>query len=160
MKETNAHPMIAILSDTHGALTLEKLTSLFPERCRAVTLGDIAKEELNLIRRYFDFLGGVKGNCDTGNSLPQNLTLMIDGVRFFLSHEPPRVNLSSRRMNPDEGYDVVLFGHLHRRIHAMENGLVYFSPGAYSGPRDKFGPSVGVMELSGGSCEFRYVEVT
>jgi len=150
---------IAVISDTHEALLPENIHGLFPEDASVLTLGDISMRELSLIRKHYRHLGGVRGNCDPENGLTEIQTVEIDGLRFFLSHEPPVVRLLSRREDRIQGYDAVLFGHLHRRVHVLERNIVYFSPGAFSGPRDGNDPSVGIIEISKGRPRFMFREV-
>lgn len=150
---------IGVISDTHGALHSSRMENLFPEGSLLLTLGDISYGELIILKSHYSFLGGVKGNCDTGNSLPLSTTIEIDNTRIFLSHKPPRIKISSREEDQAAGYDIVLFGHLHRRILLRENGLVYFSPGAFSGPRDDNGPSVGLIEIREGKFDMKFLGV-
>lgn len=150
---------IGVISDSHDTLTSRKIEKLFPEDSKVITLGDISNREMTIIRERYDFLGGVKGNCDARSHLPLSETIEIHGIRAFLSHEPVPVKVTSRKEDETCGYDMVLFGHLHRRIHYNQNGIVYFSPGAVSGPRDEHGPSAGVIEIKNGRYNFRFVEM-
>lgn len=151
---------IAVISDTHGAINSDNIKDLFPKDSLLLTLGDIFLGELKILQSHYNFIGGVKGNCDAGNFLPLSETVEIENVRIFLSHQPPKIKIFSREEDQAEGYDIVLFGHLHRRVLLRENGLAYFSPGAFSSPRDGHGPSVGIIEIKNGKFNFRFVGVS
>ena len=76
-----------------------------------------------------------------------------------MTHDPARLKIPSRMEDRDNGYDIVLFGHLHKRYHVEDNGIIYFSPGSFVKPRDHFGPSAGIIEVREGECDFRFVDV-
>ena len=150
---------IAVISDTHGTLTPEILDGLFPPDMGIITLGDIISQELKIIKDTHQFLGGVKGNCDKNSQLPAVETVEIDRIRLFLTHSPFNITIPSRDENSLNGYDIFLFGHLHIRFCWKDNGIVFFSPGAFSEPRDSHN-SAGIIEISEGKYDIKFVDVT
>ena len=86
---------LAVISDTHGTLTQEKLEGLFPPESGIITLGDITNQELKIIKDTYQFLGGVKGNCDKDGHLPVTDTIEIGGIRIFLTHSPFNITIQS-----------------------------------------------------------------
>jgi|TARA_B100002003_G_scaffold157763_1_gene146387 putative phosphoesterase len=150
---------LAVISDTHGTLTKGKIKGLFPPDSGIITLGDITNQELGIIKDTYRLLGGVKGNCDKNSQLPVVETVEIDCIRLFLTHSPFNITIPSREENSLNGYDVFAFGHLHTRFCWKDNGIVFFSPGAFSEPRDNHN-SAGIIEISEGKCDFKFVDVT
>mgnify|MGYP003985961197 CR=1 FL=1 len=149
---------LAVISDPHGTLTQEKLEGLFPPESGIITLGDITNQELKIIKDTYQFLGGVKGNCDKDGHLPVTDTIEIGGIRIFLTHSPFNITIQSRDKDSLNGYDVFAFGHLHTRFCWNDNGIVFFSPGAFAEPRDNHN-SAGIIEITEEKCEFKFVDV-
>ena len=100
---------IVILSDTHGLLRPEVVELL---KTVDVILhgGDINKQSIVDEMRQYAPLYVVRGNNDKdwAEAIPHHLTVVLDGVTFFMVHNKKEVpkDLS--------GVDVVVFGHSHK----------------------------------------------
>jgi predicted phosphodiesterase len=75
----------------------------------------------------------VLGNNDSCLGWPENLELERSGVRFFLSHIPPR--------RPPRDVQVVLHGHTHVPRDEVVEGVRWLNPGCVSRPNRGAPPS-------------------
>jgi putative phosphoesterase len=96
---------IAVISDTH-----DRYPADLPERLRGADeiwhLGDVcAPSTLGAFEKLGIPLFVVVGNCDSNSGWPESLDLVREGVRFHLTHIPPR------RAPPRA--QVILHGHTH-----------------------------------------------
>ena len=118
---------IAVISDTH-----DRYPPALPERLRGADeiwhLGDVGEPETLWA---FEQLGvpvqAVIGNCDSHSGWPLALELERAGVKFYLTHIPPRV--------PPKGFAVVLHGHTHVPRDEIVGGVRWLNPGCVSRPR-------------------------
>ncbi len=146
---------ILIFSDSHGNDSfMRKALALHPDAEAVFHLGDGAREFLSLAetdatRAYFC----VRGNCDFAlNDATYSSCVDLGAARFFLTHGHlfPFPDLIKAASEADA--DAALFGHTHRRYLSFlpderkGKGLYLFNPGSVSKPRDRGGPSYGLVE--------------
>lgn len=121
---------LAILSDTHGLLRPAVLEHL--KTADAILHGgDINKPEIVEQLRKYAPLYIVRGNNDRGEwaqTIPHDLTVMLDGVTFAMVHNKKEVPADLT------GVDVVVFGHSHKYVQEKKNGVLWLNPGS-CGPR-------------------------
>lgn len=148
---------IGVLSDTHvgsvAEIPAEALASL-----RGVDMilhaGDILElgvlEELRAIAPVH----AVWGNMDpapTREGLPPKTTVVADGKRIGLIHgSGPPFGLDRRVLVQFEDVDAIVFGHSHRPMSEVLDGVLMFNPGS---PTDyRFAPyrSLGILHVEGG----------
>lgn len=116
---------IAVISDTHN-----RYPPALPERLRGADeiwhLGDVC-DPATLVE--FEQLGPplqvVVGNCDE-HPWPLTLDLEREGVRFHLTHIPPR--------EAPAGCRALLHGHTHVPRDEMIAGVRWLNPGCVSRP--------------------------
>jgi predicted phosphodiesterase len=128
---------IGVIADTHDKW-IPKVAELFKDVDEIWHLGDVCNlsilEELRAINPK---LIAVLGNNDFSLDAPVTLDLERSGERFHLIHILPR------RMPPAGGW--LLFGHTHRPVDEMHNGVHLFNPGS-AGRANKGAPlSVGFL---------------
>ncbi|HWA11194.1 MAG TPA: metallophosphoesterase family protein [Opitutaceae bacterium] len=132
---------IAVLADTH-----DRYPPSLPERLRAAEeiwhLGDVC-DPATLVE--FEQLGPplrvVRGNCDANAGWPLALDLERGGVKFHLTHIPPR--------EAPRGAQVVLHGHTHVARDEMLGKVRWLNPGCITRPRDGL-PGFAWLEVEGG----------
>lgn len=116
---------IAVISDTH-----DRYPPTLPQRLKEADeiwhLGDVCAPEVLV---EFELLGKplhvVLGNNEAHNLWPVELTLERAGVRFFLTHIPPR--------RAPVGVHAVLHGHTHvPRDETDVRGVRWLNPGCIS----------------------------
>ena len=116
---------IAVLSDTHGLLRPEVLTTI--DGCDAIIHGgDINKPEIIDRLKEIAPVYVVRGNNDKewAEHIPVTLTIQIEDCQFFLVHnkkEVPKILT---------GIDAVIFGHSHRYFEENIDGRLWLNPGS------------------------------
>ena len=142
---------IVILSDTHGNLNgfvnvilKHKDSDLF------LHLGDGAREYLKIKSLYKDIpMCMVKGNCDV-EDLPKQKTFNFNGITLFACHG----DAFNVKQGLDEyinfakkfKYNIIAFGHTHKRFIQNNDGLCVINPGSLTLPRS-FGPSYCLLKI-------------
>lgn len=143
-----------ILSDTHGKLHPE-IPGIFAGVEEIFHAGDVGTlrvlEELEAVAPVV----AVRGNMDYPplvDRLPERQTLVREGKRIVLVHghrtraaKPAELLVATS----DERPDVVIFGHTHKPLHEILDGVVFFNPGAAGKPRFGSKPTVGFLEIAG-----------
>lgn len=92
----------------------------------------------------------VAGNNDFFSGLKKEISTVIGKYRIFLTHGHQH-NLSSgyeSLIKSSNGADIIMFGHTHKPLIFMKNGIVVLNPGSVSYPRQEGRlPSYIIMEL-------------
>jgi putative phosphoesterase len=127
---------IGIISDTHDRW-VPRVAELFAKVHEIWHLGDVCHEPiLDELRAINPKLTTILGNNDSLD-LPASLDLERGGERFHLIHILPRRILSNT--------DWLLFGHTHRPLDSLHEGVHLFNPGS-AGRANKGAPlSVGFL---------------
>jgi uncharacterized protein len=133
---------IAVLSDTHDRFPVG-----FPDRLRGADeiwhLGDVCAPET---LAEFEALGPplriILGNCDADPRWPISLDLEREGVRFHLTHIPPR-RVAAK-------WQVVLHGHTHEPRDETIEGIRWLNPGSVTRPRGGRPASFGWLTVADG----------
>jgi putative phosphoesterase len=142
---------IAVLADTH-----DRFSPSLPARLKGADeiwhLGDVC-DPATLVE--FEQLGPplrvVLGNNDSHFAWPLALELEREGVKFYLTHIPPR--------RAPAGFQVVLHGHTHVPRDEVLGGVRWLNPGCITHPRG-VPPSFAWLEVRAGkliSWELRWV---
>jgi len=135
---------IAVLADTHN-----RYPPGLPARLRGADeiwhLGDVCEPDT---LAEFELLGRplrvVLGNCDA-HPWPVELGLEREGVRFYLTHIPPR--------HVPPGFQVVLHGHTHvPRDETDPRGLRWLNPGCIAHAHRGAPPSFAWLEFAAGGA--------
>lgn len=149
---------IGFISDTHGALDdVLKALELLSDCEAIIHLGDILNHgprnklpegydtiELTKVLSERDNIYYVKGNCDcdadimvTGKDISSKLGLFkFDGLRIYAVHGYEET--LEERVNAAKFYvsDVVAFGHTHKKVLDVFEGILILNPGSTSIPKD------------------------
>jgi uncharacterized protein len=177
--------VIGVLTDTHVGDRVRALASGVLEALAGVDAilhaGDVTR------RRVLDELAqvapvhAVAGNRDFGLRLPLDRVLEFDGVRLGLTHGHggwlgylhekalyltvgyymERYIQRVRARFAGQGVQAIIFGHSHRPVNAVVDGVLLFNPGSagpdYYGPHH--GPAIGRLTISGGAIRGEIVPV-
>ena len=151
---------ILVFSDSHGNYRpMER--ALRRERPDAVFhLGDGGSELEKLAAAWPRLpLTCVKGNCDTGSSLPEHAAVDLEGFRFFLTHGhnySVRFSLDRLLLAAQlAGADAALFGHTHVQVCETRQGMRVLNPGSIG----KLG-QYAVIEIKDGRMICRTEEIS
>lgn len=134
---------LLILSDVHGdRVALARVWEKENDADALVFLGDGIRELEALSaahpdkRMYF-----VRGNCDVGSPWPAEALTAFDGVIFFYTHgQEYSVKATLALLSGTaaaRGATVALFGHTHRALQTVQDGVALFNPGALA--NDSYG---------------------
>lgn len=115
---------IAVLSDTHGLLRPE-VAAWLDSADVILHAGDLDTQALAGALQSFGKVYIVRGNNDKdwAQGLPHSLRFTIEGLRFFMVHNPKDV---PRDLS---GVDVVVYGHSHRFAVENRDGVLWLNPG-------------------------------
>ena len=144
---------IGVLSDTHIHQVSKDFRDLLDRHFSQVDVlfhvGDYTSPVV------LDFLGsknfhGVYGNMDPftiKEALPEKKIVEIGGFRFGLIHGwgSPR-GLEERVSTQFSEVDVIVFGHSHKAMNEVVQGVLLFNPGTASGFSSSGVHTVGILE--------------
>ena len=104
------------------------------------------------------------GNNDRPNvrrwGAREEVELAIEGMRVALVHDTgPRVGRTGRLRRRFPEAHLVVFGHSHIPIDAIEDGLRLFNPGSPTWTRRQPAPTYGVLDVAAGRVRSRIVEL-
>lgn len=147
---------ILVLSDTHGrSEVLSRILLLHPDAELIIHCGDGEAELDEFIGNHPDWaykIYHVRGNCDYNSRSPRSLTLDLPhGHRLLAVHgnylEYGNFMENLAKAAKEEGADLALFGHFHKRCDHMLHDIRLFSPGSAANPRDGLPASYGLIDI-------------
>lgn len=127
---------VLIMSDSHG-LTAE--INEIKKRHQITHMIHCGDSELSSEHESLDDLIIVRGNCDFDNTLKQDISITIEGIRFFITHgHLYDVRASLLRLaykGAEENAQVICYGHTHV-CHVEKLGdQLFINPGSIRLPR-------------------------
>ena len=144
---------LVIFSDDHGRLDpLTQIVNMHKDAYAFIHLGD-SQGMIDRLRELYPnhYFVAVRGNCDRDFTLPTEEVLLYGGKKIFCCHghlHGVKGGLEHLKLlAKKEGYDIVLFGHSHKRTEHYKDGIYYFNPGSCGEPRDGQGKSFGIVEI-------------
>ena len=145
---------IGILSDTHLNGVTRQLEEIYKrylsDKDLILHAGDIISTEV------VDFLSrnafhGVHGNMDpydVQKRLPGKKTIESGRFRLGLIHGWGSSDGIEDRILPEfEDVDVIIYGHSHRAVNHVKEGVLFFNPGTATGYSSSETHTIGVLEL-------------
>ena len=145
---------LAILSDTHGLLR-PQVTEYLKKADVILHAGDINSRAVVEKLSSFAPLYVVRGNNDKdwATGLPHDLTVTLEGVRFYMVHNKKDVPADLT------GADVVVFGHSHKYSEERRGDVLWLNPGS-CGPR-RFHQEITLMraQVAGGDIRVEKIVV-
>lgn len=152
---------ILIFSDSHGDINRCIDIMRSTDNVNAVIhAGDSASDAEDLSYIYPDMpVYYVKGNNDFFSSAPPHMTVMIDGVRIFISHgHEERVKYESdyrtlKAKAKAASADLAVFGHTHISHVSYDGGITTVNPGSI-----RFTATYAVAEINGGKLDVKIME--
>ena len=135
---------LLVFSDSHGmSLYMQEAIERHRDADAVIFLGDGARD-FETMRALFPQRAfyAVRGNCDLGVDLPDEMVLDLDGVKIFCTHghnygvknDLYRLDCAARA----RGAGLALFGHTHQPTELYDNGLYLVNPGSISGYRASY----------------------
>ncbi|HEX7623146.1 MAG TPA: metallophosphoesterase family protein [Anaeromyxobacteraceae bacterium] len=145
---------VGLVSDTHGLLE-PRLAELFRGCDLILHAGDVvAAPVLEALSRLAP-VTAVRGNNDRAPAfahLPELAEVALGDVRAILVHQigsRGRLLRSVREAVARTGARLLVYGHSHRPVAVVEDGLLRVNPGAAGPRRFRLPRSAGLLELDG-----------
>ena len=145
---------IGVLSDTHLHRLTQDFRYILDQFLRDVDLivhvGDFVSAEIVefLSRNNFQ---GVHGNMDppeVKEILPKKKVIHLGPYRLGLIHgEGSSSNLEERVQSEFQDVDVIVYGHSHRPVNHVKEGILFFNPGSATGFSYSKNHSLGILQL-------------
>lgn len=158
---------IVVLSDTHGETeqlekSIEILNSL-NDIDMVIHLGDFTIDASYIKKKTNIDMINVRGNCDFGpKEINEEEIINVKEKKILLTHGHKysiKSNLNNLYYRAKElEVDALLFGHIHRPVNIVEDGILIFNPGSISEPRDGSTNSYGIITISD-TIESKIVEI-
>ena len=123
---------VGVISDTHGLLRPEALAALAGVEA-ILHAGDIGREGIVEDLRRIAPVTAIRGNVDVGDwadIFPETVTVGMAGALIHMLHALHDLPAEG----PADGTDVVVFGHSHRPLVDVRDGVLHLNPGS-AGPR-------------------------
>jgi uncharacterized protein len=156
---------IGVISDTHlkgvNSRLIEIYTTYFSNVDMIIHAGDAVSAEV------LEFLGkkplhAVQGNMDSEeikNWLPVKETFEIEGFLIGLIHGWGSPFGIEKRIRPEfKNAQFVIYGHSHRAVNHIRDGVVFFNPGTATGFSVHGVHSIGILEI-GSKIEGSIIEI-
>jgi hypothetical protein len=139
---------IGVISDTHGRLDV-RIASALAGADRILHAGDVGAQHVLWELETVAPVTAVLGNTDSASTLPDLeglVRLKLDGVRIVMVHD--KSDLPGSLVAES---DVVVFGHSHRPLVQLLDGVLWLNPGSATSPRGApQGKSVALLEWGAG----------
>ena len=137
---------IVLISDNHGNREiLMRIDGMYPTADYYLHCGDSLMDASDL--RPF---ASVKGNCDR-EDFDFSKILEIEGHKIFMCHGHTYGNCDLKTLSnaaKQYGCDLVFFGHLHRFIDEICDGVRLINPGSCSYNKDRSKPCFALVDVS------------
>ncbi|OFI49407.1 YfcE family phosphodiesterase [Floricoccus tropicus] len=130
--------MIIIMSDSHGDREIvEEIKNKYNGTASAIIhCGD---SELPSSDPVWKGITVVEGNCDFDSGYPEVATIDAENKKIVVTHgHLYGVNFGLKQLEllaQDKKADIAFFGHIHRPVATIEDGILFLNPGSISQPR-------------------------
>ena len=156
--DSTQHPTtVGIISDTHGLLRPEVITS-FKGVDLILHAGDVGDPEVIDGLESIAPLVAVRGNMDYGSwadQLPVSKSLCIAKTNLFLIHDLEWIE----RQFDLKRYQVIINGHTHRPLIEKQDNVLFFNPGSAGHQRRGHAVSIGKLILCNGQPAAHLMEL-
>jgi putative phosphoesterase len=144
---------IGVLSDTHLRRMGKDFEIIYDQYLRDADIilhaGDFTASDVVAFLSKKPF-HGVQGNMDSLEvkvSLPEKKVIEVGGYRIGLIHGwGSSEGLEERIMGEFHGVDAVVFGHSHKPVNHLKEGILFFNPGTATGFSSKGIHTLGILE--------------
>jgi hypothetical protein len=146
---------IGVLSDTHLHRVTPEFKAIYDQYFSKVDLilhaGDFTSPALVSFLAESEF-HGVHGNMDpleVKTMLPEKKVIPVGGYRIGLIHGwGSSEGLENRIWDEFDDVDVIVYGHSHKAVNHMREGVLLFNPGTATGYALAGMHSIGLLECS------------
>lgn len=147
---------IGVISDTHGLLRASALDALSGSDL-IVHAGDIGKPDVIEALENLAPVVAVRGNVDRGDwahDLPGSEVVTVGDRYLYLLHD-----IADLDIDPNAGFDGVVYGHSHKPVNEWRDDVLYFNPGSAGPRRFKLPIALGWIRVSASGMQAGIVEL-
>jgi len=131
---------ILIVSDTHRYHKyFDKMFEIEGGADLLIHLGDLEGGEYYIEQTAGCPVHMVAGNNDLFTQLPMEKEIVLGNKKVFITHGHYYYVSAGNERIWQEAYrrkaDIVMFGHIHRPVQVVKNGILLLNPGSISYPR-------------------------
>ncbi|MDZ7697337.1 MAG: metallophosphoesterase family protein [Deltaproteobacteria bacterium] len=145
---------IGVISDTHLGGVTKELMDIFDRHLKdkdvVIHAGDVVSPEVIRFLSQKTF-HGVQGNMDppeVKELLPDRVTVELAGFTIGIIHGwGAAAGLEERILPMFQGVDVLIYGHTHRPLNEVDDGVRLFNPGTATGYSASGNHSMGILEI-------------
>lgn len=147
---------IGVISDTHGLVRPEALHVLRGSDL-IIHAGDIGSSAVLDCLTALAPVVAVRGNVDGpwAADIPETAVVELGGTMLYVLHDSGRLDLKPEV----SGFAAVIYGHSHKAVHEIRNGVHYFNPGSAGPKRFKLPITVGRLALRNGTLSGEIIEL-
>jgi len=156
---------IAVIADTHLRQITDNFQKQMETHLKGVDMvlhaGDwVGTEVLGFFNTYP--LNAVYGNMDEPyikQVLPAKEIVTVGGFRLGITHgRGSSINIEERIKKDFGGVDAIIYGHTHKPVSHLREGILYFNPGSATHNRGLEYNTIGLITL-GKSIETQIIPV-
>ncbi|MDV4151476.1 metallophosphoesterase [Clostridium sp. AL.422] len=154
---------IAVISDSHYDSSSINLVKKHLENVDIIIhCGDGAPDTRLLEEDFNGEIYAVRGNCDISNEYPYERIIDVMGTKILVTHghmynvknEYNTIFYKGKEIDAD----ILLFGHSHKALISMHDGISMMNPGSISLPYGGMKKTMGFIELDKGKNPKLYLE--
>ncbi len=146
--------MFGIISDSHGLLRPEVLTSLQGVD-HIIHAGDVGDPEILDQLAAVAPVTAVRGNIAEDAYLPLSEVIELEGHNLYVYHILDDLDLDPRAA----GFAAVIYGHSHRPHIERRNDVLYLNPGSIGKRRFDLPVSMAKLWVENGALEAELIQL-
>lgn len=154
---------LLVVSDTHGKADLRAIAALAEGCDMVVHLGDGFRDGQALCLMQPAPVIQVLGNSDLPLEVVPEKLIELEGWSIYLTHGHMQGVKQSYSLlatiAQQQGCQLALFGHIHRRVYVEELGIKLFCPSSAAYNYDGSPPAVGLIEFHAGEVRPAWLPV-
>jgi len=142
---------VGVISDTHGMMRPQALAALEGSDL-ILHAGDVGTQQIFDALRNIAQVIAVEGNIDVGRwspRLPPFVRVDCEAVNIYMLHVIDHLDIDPAA----EGIKVVIYGHSHKPLQEVRNGVLYLNPGSAGPRRFDLPVSVAILQIEGDSVQ-------
>jgi putative phosphoesterase len=153
---------VLIMSDSHG-LTKEIADIVNRHKNEVEFMFHCGDSELSAKSTELKSFQGVKGNCDFGSDLPNELLIDVNGISLYLTHghlynvKSTLMNLKYRALELNA--KIACYGHSHIAGAELIDGILFINPGSIRLPVMRKQKTYVILEVVGNKANIMFYEV-
>lgn len=149
---------IGVISDTHDFLD-PRVKELFAGVDHILHAGDVGTVWITFELEQIAPVTAVLGNTDMGLRLKETEVIELGGRKFLVHHivNPHALDEDLQRRITKARPDVVVFGHTHKAVDQVVDGIRFFNPGYSGRPKLNTSRSVAIFHCDAKGIRAEFV---